>query len=249
MTTFPLIDMQHISFAYANSSHALLDQVDVSLDYGQKVGLIGPNGSGKTTLLHLIMGLLPPTGGKLFFKGTELRQKQDFQKLRRSVGLVFQDADDQLFSPTVIEDVAFGPLNLGYSADEALEISKKTLDDLGLLALADRVTHQLSGGEKKLVSLATILSMQPEALLLDEPTNNLDPDTRIRLITIVNQLDIACMIVSHDWDFLAETCNDLYALDHGRATRSDTSCLHVHRHAHMLGNHPHEHDHVHGDKG
>lgn len=245
MTTAPLIELQQVSFSYANSRHDLLDQVDVLLENGQKVGLIGPNGSGKTTLLHLIMGLHLPTGGRLLFKGTELSTKEDFQELRKSVGLVFQDADDQLFSPTVIEDVAFGPLNLGYSAEEALEISRMTLADLGLLELSDRVTHQLSGGEKKLVSLATILSMQPEAMLLDEPTNNLDPETRARLITIVNHLDIACMIVSHDWDFLAETCHDLYALDHGRATRSDTSCLHVHRHAHMLGNHPHEHDHVH----
>jgi cobalt/nickel transport system ATP-binding protein len=125
--------------------------------------------------------------------------------------------------------------------EEALQISRKTLADLDLTELADRVTHQLSGGEKKLVSLATILSMQPEAMLLDEPTNNLDPETRGRLIDILNRLDIAYMIISHDWDFLAETCQDLYALDHGRAIHSDTSCLHIHRHAHRFGNHPHEH--------
>ena len=156
--------------------------------------------------------------------------------------MVFQDADDQLFSPTVIEDVAFGPLNLGASQEEALAISRKTLDDLDLTGLAERVTHQLSGGEKKLVSLATILSMQPEAMLLDEPTNNLDPETRTRLIDILNRLDIAYMIISHDWDFLAETCRDLYAMDYGRAHSSDTTCLHVHRHAHPYGDHPHKHE-------
>ncbi len=242
MTTPPLIQLQHVSFSYPNTQKKILDQVDVSLDFGQRIGLIGPNGSGKTTLLHLIMGLYSPTSGKLLFKGKQLAEEKEFRELRRSVGMVFQDADDQLFSPTVIEDVAFGPLNLGASPEEALTISRKTLDELELTVLADRVTHQLSGGEKKLVSLATILSMQPEAMLLDEPTNNLDPETRSKLIDILNRLDIAYMIISHDWDFLAETCKDLYALDHGRAVCSDTACLHVHRHAHLHGDHPHKHE-------
>ena len=248
MTTPPFIQLQQVSFSYPNSRQTLLDKVDVSMDHGQRIGLIGPNGSGKTTLLHLIMGLYLPTGGKLLFKGKKLSEKKDFRELRRSVGLVFQDADDQLFSPTVIEDVAFGPLNLGASPEQALEISRKTLANLELTDLTDRVTHQLSGGEKKLVSLATILSMQPEAMLLDEPTNNLDPETRARLIDILNSLDIAYMIISHDWDFLAETCKDLYALDHGRAVHSDTSYLHIHRHAHPFGDHPHDHVHEHESK-
>ena len=242
MTTSPLIQLQQVSFSYPNTRKTILDQVDVSLDYGQRIGLIGPNGSGKTTLLHLIMGLYSPTSGKLLFKGKQLAEEKEFRELRRSVGMVFQDADDQLFSPTVIEDVAFDPLNLGANPEEALTISRKTLDELELTGLADRVTHQLSGGEKKLVSLATILSMKPEAMLLDEPTNNLDPGTRSRLIDILNGLDIPYMIISHDWDFLAETCQDLYALDQGRAVCSDTACLHVHRHAHLHGDHPHKHE-------
>jgi cobalt/nickel transport system ATP-binding protein len=244
--TPPLIELQQVSFAYDSGTVNLLDAIDVRLDHGQRIGLIGPNGSGKTTLLHLIMGLNLPTGGKLLFKGRELKEKKDFLELRKHVGLVFQDADDQLFSPTVIEDVAFGPLNLGAGAEEAMEMAHTTLADLDLSDLADRGTCQLSGGEKKLVSLATILSMQPEAMLLDEPTNNLDPPTRDRLISILNQLDIAYMIISHDWDFLAETCKDLYALENGRAMHGDTSCLHMHRHAHPFGDQPHEHEHVHG---
>ena len=237
----PLIQLQNVSFSYPNSQHILLNQINVTMDYGQRVGLIGPNGSGKTTLLHLIMGLFQPTSGTLLFKGQQVSTKKEFRELRRSVGMVFQDADDQLFSPTVIEDVAFGPLNLGASPEEALAISRKTLEELELKGFADRVTHQLSGGEKKLVSLATILSMQPEAMLLDEPTNNLDTEFRARLIDILNGLDIGYMIISHDWDFLAATCKDLYAVEHGRAERSDTACLHVHRHAHTCGDHPHDH--------
>ena len=249
MTTPPLIQLQQISFSYPNTQKKILDQVDVSLDFGQQIGLIGPNGSGKTTLLHLIMGLHSPTSGKLLFKGKQLAEEKEFRELRRSVGMVFQDADDQLFSPTVIEDVAFGPLNLGASAEEALTISRNTLDELELNGLADRVTHQLSGGEKKLVSLATILSMQPEAMLLDEPTNNLDSETRSRLIDILNRLKIPYMIISHDWDFLSETCKDLYTMDQGRVVYSDTASLHVHHHAHTGGTHPHKHDHVHGHDG
>jgi cobalt/nickel transport system ATP-binding protein len=238
----PLIELQKLCFAYNSGREPVLREIDIRIDPGRRIGLIGPNGCGKTTLLHLIMGILRPRSGTLFFKGRPMAGEADYKQLRRSIGLVFQDADDQLFSPTVLEDVAFGPLNLGMTPDEAREISLQTLNKLELGDLADRVTHQLSGGEKKLVSLATILSMQPEAMLLDEPTNNLDTATRFRLVSIINSLDIACLIISHDWDFLAETCKDLYALENGRAVKSDTSCLHVHRHAHPFGNHPHEHD-------
>ncbi|MCI5144473.1 MAG: ABC transporter ATP-binding protein [Candidatus Electrothrix sp. AR3] len=240
--TSPLIQLQQVSFAYPQSKLLLLDQVNVTLDHQQRIGLIGPNGSGKTTLLHIIIGLLRPTAGSLLFKGQEVSSKEEWKALRRGIGLVFQDADDQLFSPTVLEDVAFGPLNLGLGTAESLRISRQTLADLDLIGLAERVTHQLSGGEKKLVSLATILSMQPEAMLLDEPTNNLDGTIRARLIEILNNLEIGYMIISHDWDFLAETCDTLYALEQGRAVSSDTACLHSHRHAHTCGDRPHQHE-------
>ncbi len=239
-STSPLIQLQQVSFAYPGRRQ-ILDQADVVFDRGQRIGLIGPNGSGKTTLLHLLMGLIKPTGGHVLFKGREVSSKEDWRELRRSIGLVFQDADDQLFSPTVLEDVAFGPLNLGLSQQEALAASRKTLDNLGLAKLTDRITHQLSGGEKKLVSLATVLSMQPEAMLLDEPTNNLDGAIRARLISILKGLEIGYMIISHDWDFLAETCDELYTLRDGKALRSGTESLHCHPHAHSGGGLPHEH--------
>ncbi len=221
----PLVQLDQVSFSYPEGRH-ILQQINLSLDHKQRLSLIGPNGSGKTTLLHLLMGLHQPTEGNLLFKGNKVANKKNLKELRKSIGLVFQDADDQLFSPTVIEDVAFGPLNLGKSPEQALEISNKTLENLSLRDLANRVTHRLSGGEKKLVSLATVLSMQPEAMLLDEPTNNLDKNIRERLIEILNSLDIAYMIISHDWDFLNATCTSLALLNQGQVQASDIAQLH-----------------------
>ena len=130
---------------------------------------MGPNGSGKTTLFHIIMGLLTPSSGTIEFFGKPVKTEKDFRKVYKKVGLLFQDADDQLFSPTVLEDVAFGPLNLGKSKLEARNIAQNTLERLGIAHFENRVTHKLSGGEKRLVALATVLSMEPELLLLDEP--------------------------------------------------------------------------------
>ena len=237
----PLLELVDISFSYPGADRPVLDRINLTLNQGQRVGLIGPNGCGKTSLFHVIMGLLQPTAGKILFKGRPVTSREDFRQVREKIGLLFQDADDQLFSPTVIEDVAFGPLNLGASPDEARERAMQTLARLGLAGFEKRITHQLSGGEKKLVSLATILAMEPETLLLDEPTNNLDPETRNRLIKILTDLEPGYVIIAHDWDFLAETCREIYVMDQGRVTRCDTSCLHEHHHAHPYGEHPHRH--------
>ncbi|MEA2083870.1 MAG: ABC transporter ATP-binding protein [Thermodesulfobacteriota bacterium] len=240
MSETPLFELKHISFKYPDSEHLVLDRVDFALGE-RKIGLIGANGSGKTTLFHVIMGLQTPLSGKVLFHGRPVRNKSEFREMRKDVGLIFQNADDQLFSPTVIEDVAFGPLNLGESPDDAGKIARKTLADLGLSGLESRITHRLSGGEKKLVSLATILAMNPKALLIDEPTNDLDPATRARLITILNELNQPCVIISHDWDFLAETVQDIFGLDHGRIIRCEKADLHNHPHAHPFGGQPHHH--------
>ena len=208
----PLIRAHDLTFAYPGQS-PVLRGVDLELCPGQRLGLAGPNGTGKTTLLHILVGLLRPDSGTLEILGSRVREEKDFVRVRREVGLLFQNADDQLFCPTVIEDVAFGPLNLGYAPDEALQIAGATLERLGLEGFEDRITHKLSGGEKKLVSLATILSMSPGILLLDEPTTGLDETTRERIITVLNGLDVSMIVVSHEKDFLQRTTTHTCCLD------------------------------------
>ena len=175
-----IINLSDISFAYPGSSKAL-DKLNLQFHQGDRLGLIGPNGSGKTTMFHIIMGLLKPSSGTIEIFGRQVNGERDFRSVRERIGLLFQDADDQLFSPTVLEDVAFGPLNLGRSQEEAKDIAQSTLELLGLSGFEDRITYKLSGGEKKLVSLATVLAMEPEILLLDEPSNGLDDNTKARL--------------------------------------------------------------------
>ena len=155
-TEEPLINLKGITFSYPGAE-PVLDDLDLQFRRGEKLGLVAPNGSGKTTLLHIIMGLLKPDSGQIEIFGKPVRQENDFLEVRHRIGLLFQDSDDQLFSPTVLEDVAFGPLNLGKSKQEAIDIARKTLAYLGLDGFEARITFKLSGGEKRLVSLATVL--------------------------------------------------------------------------------------------
>ena len=192
-----LIHLEGVSFAY-ESSRPVLAAVDFALRAGERVALDGPNGAGKTTLLHAMVGLVRPQLGTVTAFGRVRRAEADFVEVRAKAGLLFQDADDQLFCPSVAEDVAFGPLNLGKSKAEARAIVHATLAALGLDGLENRVTHKLSGGQRRLVSLAAVLAMEPEALLLDEPTNALDEATRRRLLDILAGLPQAMVIVSHD---------------------------------------------------
>jgi cobalt/nickel transport system ATP-binding protein len=236
-----MIELRNISYTFAQAESPVLHNLSFAIE-DKRIGIIGPNGSGKTTLLHLMVGLLTPDKGDLLFDGKIVSNKDDLRALRKEVGFLFQSSDDQLFSPTVVEDVAFGPLNLGFSPKEAKEIALKTLDDLGLSGFEERITHRLSGGEKKLVALATILAMRPKILLLDEPTNNLDPKTRSHLIEILQGLDLFQIIISHDWEFLSHTTSILYKIDHGHIHRCEEDHVHVHRHLHKAGEHPHHHD-------
>ena len=235
----PLLELRNISYCFPNQP-AVIKNCSFSIDR-EKTGLIGANGCGKTTLLLLMVGLLTPNEGTLLFNGEVVKNRNDYRLLRKSVGFLFQNSNDQLFSPTVIEDVAFGPLNLGCSADEARGVARTVLTNLGLKNFEDRVTHRLSGGEKKLVALATILAMKPRLLLLDEPTNNLDPKTRNQLMEILRDLDLAQIIISHDWDFLEATTKTLYTIEHGHLHRCTDHFVHEHKHVHVYGDKPHQH--------
>ena len=196
-----LISLRGLHFSYA-SGLDVLKGVNFELNAGDRVALTGSNGAGKSTLLRLINGLETPNSGDIHACGAVRQQAKDFRDVRVRAGLVFQDPDDQLFCPTVAEDLAFGPLNLGKSSEEVAEVVGRTLELLRLEHLADRITHKLSGGQKRLVALATVMALEPEVLLLDEPTNDLDRDTKQHLISLLTELPQAMIIVSHNHHFL-----------------------------------------------
>jgi cobalt/nickel transport system ATP-binding protein len=209
-----LFELTGIRFAYPGRPPVLVD-LDLTLGEGERVALTGPNGVGKSTLLHLMVGLVKPQAGILVAFGAPRRQEKEFHEVRQRAGLVFQDPDDQLFCPTVAEDIAFGPLNAGKSKAEVLDLVDRTLDRLQLAHLRDRVTHKLSGGEKRLVSLATVLAMEPDVLLLDEPSNALDEATRARLVEILNALPQALVVISHDAHFRRKVTSHQYRMRDG----------------------------------
>lgn len=238
--TQTLIDLKQVSFFYPEGP-AVLKDLDLQIKAGDKIGLVAPNGSGKTTLFHLIMGLITPAAGRIKLFGQSMRTEKDFAGMRHKIGLLFQDSDDQLFSPTVIEDVAFGPLNMGQSKNEALARSRKTLAQLGLEGFENRITFKLSGGEKRLVALATILVMAPKVLLLDEPTAGLDEKTKTRLQALLGQLDLASIVISHEFDFLTSVTDRIHNMENGCIRTDEALHIHVHRHAHKIGQQPHRH--------
>jgi cobalt/nickel transport system ATP-binding protein len=236
----PIIELKNVTSGHPGRE-SILDGLDFRLARGERVGLIGPNGCGKSTLLHTIMGLVPLRGGEVRLFGERTATEAEFHKARLRLGFLFQHADDQLFSPSVLEDVAFGPLNQGLPREEALAVAQATLDELGLHGFEDRVPYKLSGGEKKLAALATILAMKPEALLLDEPTTGLDKRTKSRILEILKSLEIAFLVVSHEPDFLTEVTDTLVNLRDGKVHAVDAT-PHVHVHVHLGGEEPHRHD-------
>ncbi|HID96843.1 MAG TPA: ABC transporter ATP-binding protein [Thermodesulfobacteriaceae bacterium] len=211
-----LIELQNIYFQYPNCQK-VLEGVNFSLDDGEKIGLLGGNGAGKTTLFHLILGLLVPDQGRVSIFGGYCGTETDFRKIRPRIGLLFQDPDDQLFCPSVIEDVAFGPLNMGMAHADARRRAVNTLESLGIRHLMDRVPYHLSGGEKRLVSVAAVLSMRPEVLLLDEPTTGLDQNMTDRLIGVLHEYPAkAWIVISHDQRLIDGLTEKNYLLDCGR---------------------------------
>ncbi|MGH1458028.1 MAG: energy-coupling factor ABC transporter ATP-binding protein [Paracoccaceae bacterium] len=224
-----LFDLRDVHFAYAGRA-PVLSGASFQLREGERLAINGHNGAGKSTLLRLMVGLLRPASGEVIAFDRPRRREADFHEVRRRAGLVFQDPDDQLFCPTVAEDVAFGPLNLGQSRDEAMAQVDSVLSLLDLMYLRDRITHKLSGGEKRLVSLAAVLAMSPAALLLDEPTNALDEENEARLVEILQSLPQAMVLVSHDPQFRRKIATRSLLLRGGvlsEAAPSAPACRHA----------------------
>jgi cobalt/nickel transport system ATP-binding protein len=210
-----LVLLDDVSYGY-DPNRPVLDGCCFRLDRDERVGLLGSNGSGKTTLLKLIVGLLKPTVGRIEVFGKRRQREPDFHEVRRRVGLLFQDSDDQLFCPTVGEDVAFGPLNLGKTRDQAWRTVTSTLAALGLSGFEQRITYKLSGGEKRLVALAAVLSMDPEVLLLDEPTAGLDDAAAQRVLEVLDDLPQAMVIATHDARLLDHLATRSLRLEQGQ---------------------------------
>ncbi len=236
-----IIHLDDINFSYPGSSTKVLDGLTLEISSGDRIGLMAPNGSGKTTLLHTIMGLCRPESGTIKIFDTPMNTEADFSSIRTRIGLLFQDSDDQLFCPTVMEDVAFGPLNMGLGRRASMDKALSVLDSLGIKEFQNRVTHRLSGGQKRLVALAAVLAMSPEVLLLDEPTSGLDAGVKQNLGEILNRLDISYLIISHEFDFLNTVADRIYSMEHGRILTDEEIHVHHHEHVHKHGRHPHVH--------
>lgn len=210
------IDIKDLSFRYSDGTLAL-DRVSLEVFAGESVALVGPNGGGKTTLLLHLNGILKGQAGSVEVFGTNTKHG-NLKEIRRRVGIVFQDPDDQLFMSTVFDDVAFGPINLGLREGVVRGKVEIALEMVGLSGYEDRCSHHLSFGEKKKVSFATVLSMDPEILVFDEPTANLDPRSRADLISIISKLNEegrTIVIATHDVDAVAEIASRVYVLNRG----------------------------------
>ena len=237
----PIIELKQICFSYPGATEPVLDHLDLTLNPGDRIGLMAPNGSGKTTLLHTIMGLCRPQSGTIRLFGAPMVGEKDFSPVRPRLGLLFQDSDDQLFCPTVLDDVAFGPLNLGASPQQARDKARDVLERLDILEFEDRVTHRLSGGQKRLVALAAVLAMSPEMLLLDEPTSGLDSRVKQTLADILTGLSIPYFIISHEFDFINTVTDRIFSMEGGRILSDEEIHVHAHEHVHKHGQHPHHH--------
>ncbi|MEU6073427.1 ABC transporter ATP-binding protein [Micromonospora sp. NPDC047074] len=210
------LDVRGIRYAYPDG-HVVLHGVDLSVRRGERVALLGPNGAGKTTLVLHLNGILTPTEGSVSVGGLTVSQdRATLAEVRRRVGIVFQDPDDQLFLPTVAEDVAFGPANLGLRGAELSARVDEALAAVGMGEHRDRTPQHLSFGQRRRVAVATVLAMHPEILVLDEPSSNLDPAARRELAEILRALPVTLLMVTHDLPYALELCDRSVVLDAGR---------------------------------
>lgn len=208
------VRLTRLTYSYPDGTKAL-DGIDLDVACGERIAIVGPSGAGKSTLLLHLNGVLIGTGG-VRVMGLNLDQS-NLQQIRKQVGLLFQDPNDQLFCPTVIEDIAFGPLNLSVPAGEIPQRVEKALRDVGLdLSFRSRSSHHLSLGERRRVSLATVLAMEPVILGMDEPTSNLDPRNRRHLIEVVSSLKATMIIATHDLELVLDVCPRTVLMDGGK---------------------------------
>jgi cobalt transport protein ATP-binding subunit len=208
------VDVEHLHYAYPDGFEALLG-VSLRIARGEKVALVGPNGAGKSTLMLHLNGINTPAHGSVRIGGT-LVDRKTVKRIRAEVGLVFQDPDDQLFSPTVFEDVAFGPLHMGVPEVEIHDRVERALAAVGMTGFERRLPHRLSLGQRKRVALATVLSMDPSVLVFDEPSAGLDPRGRRELIALLRSLDQTMLVSTHDMRLVAEVFPRVVVMDDGR---------------------------------
>lgn len=216
------VELEGVHHTYPDGRGALRG-VDLTVATGERVAVLGPNGAGKTTLVLHLNGVLTPTAGRVTVDGLDTADKASLREIRRRVGLVFQDPDDQLFCPTVRQDVAFGPANLGLDPDEVDARVRDALDAVGMGAAVDRAPHHLSVGERRRVAVATVLAMRPTTLVLDEPSANLDPASRTELAAVLADLDLTLVVVTHDLPYALELCPRAVVLDGGRVVEDDAT--------------------------
>jgi cobalt/nickel transport system ATP-binding protein len=221
VTAPPSLLVDDLAFAYPDGHQALFG-VDLRIDKGERVALLGPNGAGKTTLVLHLNGILRGGRGRVEVAGLPV-EKPNLTEIRRRVGVVFQDPDDQLFMPTVGEDVAFGPRNLGLPEPEVAARVAEALDKVGMSGFADRPPHHLSFGQRRRVAVATVLSMHPEILVLDEPSSNLDPAGRRELAEVLEALPVTLFMVTHDLPYALQLCPRSVVLDRGQVVADGTT--------------------------
>ena len=213
------LSVNNISFEYPDGFKAL-ENINLSLSKGERLAVLGPNGAGKTTLILHLNGILGDLNGQITLNNNSFSE-ENISKIRKSVGLVFQDPDDQLFMPTVLEDVMFGPKNFGFSDELVKKNSMKALEQVKMLQFIDKPPHHLSFGQKRKVAIASVLASEPELLVLDEPSSNLDPASRRELIDILKNLDVSIILVTHDLPMALEICNRSVILNNGKITAND----------------------------
>lgn len=217
------LSTENLSFTYPDGTRALKN-INIEIEKGEKVAIIGPNGAGKSTLFSHFNGLTEPTSGCVKIEGKAISfEKDELLKVRQKVGIVFQDPNDQLFAPTVKEDIAFGPMNLGLSYGEVEKRVEDALKMVGMENYEDKTPHHLSGGQQKRIAIAGIIAMKPEIMILDEPTAGLDPDGVEKVLNIMNQLNkegMTLIISSHDIDMISKYADKIFVLYNGEIIES-----------------------------